>query len=236
MGLGQRDTPKWVDWNTVGVVVSSIGLMVEIDWHILFNSFFSMVRVKVQCKDPTKVPRKRIFVFKGGLYLIRFKTEDFVQIENYSDDDNDPDAGVEELENDDDDLLGDDPNDTSTKNGENSKSGEDNGSKGGKETITVNETQGSKSAPARGKSAKRVLLFEDDDPKEALKCVDLLRAMELEGDESEDEDVTLNINEMLQDDNEQVSLPDEWIYDLQQKKLGEIVEVEGEASLISMEG
>jgi hypothetical protein len=127
--------------------------MVEVDWHTLFNSFFSMVRVKVQCKNPTKVPRKRIFVFKGSLYLIRFKTEDFVQIENPSDDDKDPNAGVEELENDDDDLLGDNPKDTPKENGENSKNGEDNGSKRGKEVPTTKVDQGGKSTLGGSKSA-----------------------------------------------------------------------------------
>jgi hypothetical protein len=145
--------PKWVDWHTVREVASSIGLMVEVDWHTLFNSFFNTVRVKVQCKNPTKVPRKRIFVFKGSLYLIRFKTEDFVQIENPSDDDKDPDAGVEELENDDDDLLGDNPKDTPKENGENSKNGEDNGSKRGKEVPTTKVDQGGKSTLGGSKSA-----------------------------------------------------------------------------------
>jgi hypothetical protein len=224
--------PKWVDWHTVREVASGIGLMVEVDWHTLFNSFFNMVRVKVQCKNPTKVPRKRIFVFKGSLYLIRFKTEEFVQIENPSDDDKDPDARVEELENDDDDLLDDNPKDTPKENGENSKNGEETGPKRGKEVLTTKVDQGGKSA----KSAKRALLFEDDDPKEAQECVDLLQTMELEGEESEDEEMTLKINETFQDDNEQVSLPDEWIFDLQQKKSCEVVEVEEEVGLFPVNG
>lgn len=67
-------------------VSSSLGIMIEVDWQGLFNSFFSLVRVKIQCKDPTKIPRKRVFVFKSILYLIEFKTEGFDQEDNALDD------------------------------------------------------------------------------------------------------------------------------------------------------
>jgi hypothetical protein len=113
--------PKWVDWDIVREVSSSVGLMVDLDWQTLFNSFFNMVRVKVQCKDPTKVPRARIFVFKNELYLINFKTEGFEQIENSTDGD---DGGVEELENDDDNLL-DDLAEDKAKENESPKGNED---------------------------------------------------------------------------------------------------------------
>jgi len=55
--------PKWVDWNTMREVASSLGIMVEVDWHAIFDSFFSLVRVKIQCKDPTNIPSRRLFVF-----------------------------------------------------------------------------------------------------------------------------------------------------------------------------
>lgn len=55
--------PNWVDWRSLCEVASSLGRMVEVDWQGLFNSFFSMVRVKIQCKDPKRIPKQRIFVF-----------------------------------------------------------------------------------------------------------------------------------------------------------------------------
>lgn len=33
--------PKWVDWRSLSEVDSGLGRMVEVDWHGLFNSFFS---------------------------------------------------------------------------------------------------------------------------------------------------------------------------------------------------
>lgn len=67
--------PKWVDWKSVGEVASGLGRMVDIDWQLLFNSFFSSVRAKIQCKDPSKILRERLFVFKGNVHLIVFTPE-----------------------------------------------------------------------------------------------------------------------------------------------------------------
>ncbi|KAG0531040.1 hypothetical protein BDA96_05G240100 [Sorghum bicolor] len=101
--------PKWVDWGSIRKVASSLGLMVEVDWQSLFNSFFSLVRVKIQCKDPTKVPKERIFVLKKQLYLVSFKTEGFEQKDNSSDDGSGKSSGEEELEEED--PLDGDPKD-----------------------------------------------------------------------------------------------------------------------------
>jgi hypothetical protein len=49
--------------------------MVEIDWNSLFTNFFGMVRVKLECKDVSEIPRKRLFELKNNLYLIQFKVE-----------------------------------------------------------------------------------------------------------------------------------------------------------------
>jgi len=89
-------------------VASSLGLMVEVDWQTIFNSFFSIVRVRIQCKDPTKIPRKRIFVFKQQVYLINFKPEGFEQLD-IPPEHGGPgqDGSIEELEDKEDDLLDD---------------------------------------------------------------------------------------------------------------------------------
>lgn len=71
-----------------------------------------MVRVRIQCKDPTKIPRRRVFVFKQQIYPISFKHEGFDQVDNPDGWGPEQDGGIEELENDDDDdLLDDDPKD-----------------------------------------------------------------------------------------------------------------------------
>jgi hypothetical protein len=98
--------PKWSDWKTFNQIASSLGKMVEVDWNSLFSSFFSMVRVKLACKDATKIPSKRLFETQKKMYLVQFKVE---KPKAYGDeggegDDNDnehpadDDTGMEELE------------------------------------------------------------------------------------------------------------------------------------------
>jgi hypothetical protein len=67
--------PKWCNWKTFRQVASSLGKMVVIDWNSLFTSFFGVVRVKVECKDVSKIPKKRLFEMQRKLYLIQFKVE-----------------------------------------------------------------------------------------------------------------------------------------------------------------
>jgi hypothetical protein len=65
--------------------------MIKIDWSSLFSSFFSMVRIKIACKGPTKIPKKRLFEMKNSLYVIYFKVEG--SVEARLDDDDDDDGG-----------------------------------------------------------------------------------------------------------------------------------------------
>jgi hypothetical protein len=101
--------PKWCSWKCFRQIASSIGKMVEIDWSSLFSSFFSMVRVKIACKDPTRIPRKSLFEMNNNFYLIQFKVEksttpgdgdDKDGKGDEEDFDNGDDAGMEELHHD----------------------------------------------------------------------------------------------------------------------------------------
>lgn len=218
--------PKWVDWHTVREVASSIGLMVEIDWQTLFNILFSLMRVKVQCKDPTKVPKKRVYVLNKGLYLIQFKTEGYEQSGNSTDDDS---GGVEELEEDD--LLDDDPLDKTKEKEEEPKEGHEQVPKEGEDQgDPPKDAQGNKEPSADGKLVKRTLLFgEDVIPTEegSLYCAMLLETMDIGVDDMEEEDGLEDSDlGMLQEDNEQLHLPDGWVYDLQhweQKRVSKMI-------------
>lgn len=213
--------PKWVDWDTLREVASSIGLMVEVDWHSLFNSFFGSARVKLQCKDPSRIPKERIFVFSKKLYLISFKTEGFEQKDNSSDDGSE--KGDDDLDLDEDDLLDENPKDKNTEKDARPE-GNDSGSNGvGGSGQTADEGQGKLGSTSGGKSVKRVLNFEEVievEQNNALECINLLRAMELDEDEVAMESVDMDISlEMqpgseVQDDSENLNLPKEWIYDL----------------------
>jgi hypothetical protein len=87
-------------------VASSLGKLLEVDWNSLFTTFFSMVRVKVACKDMAKIPGKRLFEMENGLYLIQFKVESkpgqMLEGDEGGDDNDDPgneeDDEIEEID------------------------------------------------------------------------------------------------------------------------------------------
>jgi hypothetical protein len=51
--------------------------MSEIDWQTLFSSFFSVIRVKINCKDPRMIPGKRVMEMDDHLFMIYSTMEDF---------------------------------------------------------------------------------------------------------------------------------------------------------------
>jgi hypothetical protein len=56
-------------------MISGLGLILEVDWTSLFESFYERVRVKVACRSPARIPAKRLYEMDKKLYMISITVE-----------------------------------------------------------------------------------------------------------------------------------------------------------------
>ncbi|KAG2584785.1 hypothetical protein PVAP13_6KG128900 [Panicum virgatum] len=227
--------PKWCDWTTVKEVASSLGKLVEVDWLSLFNSSFSMIRVRLMCKNPQKIPMQRIVEMSDKLYLLTFKAEGIIQDQKPSEGGDkgaeDGEEGDEDLDNDD--LLGEDlggewdptaPNQDGNRDNDQAPSGNDKPGEGS--TLGGRGKAGGKLASSQKGSVKNCLQMDQFADNEGLsncsnqipRCINLLQAMELEGQEVSSE---AEQDEEQNSDNELMQLPDDWVYALQSKSVSQ---------------
>ncbi|RLM75586.1 hypothetical protein C2845_PM15G19100 [Panicum miliaceum] len=96
--------PKWCAWKVFAQMTSGFGMMVEVDWSSLFKSFYEMVRVKIACRNPSKVPKERLYEMNKQLYLVSFTMEDVEQDPPITGHANDGDGPDDEDDDDADDL------------------------------------------------------------------------------------------------------------------------------------
>ncbi|OEL36880.1 hypothetical protein BAE44_0002101 [Dichanthelium oligosanthes] len=80
----------------------------EIDWQTFYSRFFSKIRIKINCKDPSKIPRQRVVEMDNQLYLLEFTVESFYQVQDQlADNDKKDKSDEDEGDLDKDDLLSD---------------------------------------------------------------------------------------------------------------------------------
>jgi hypothetical protein len=83
-------------------------VLVNIDWHGIFRSFYKEVRVKVVVRDKSKIPTNKLFEMEQCFFLIDFIVEAEGDAIDVDDDDEDPGQSNDEDKIDEEAELGDD--------------------------------------------------------------------------------------------------------------------------------
>jgi hypothetical protein len=67
--------PKWCTWGVFDQFASSIGLLEDVDWQKLFCHFYEVVRMRIKCRDASKIPKERLFNVDKKLFKISILVE-----------------------------------------------------------------------------------------------------------------------------------------------------------------
>ena len=73
--------PHWCEWNTIDQAVSVVGILQDVDWKSVFKNNAERVRVKIKCRDTSKIPAGRLFGFQGGMFQLIFTVEQVLTAE-----------------------------------------------------------------------------------------------------------------------------------------------------------
>ena len=67
--------PKWCAWKTFAQVASVIGVLMDIDWPVLFKTFYASVRAYIAVKDVSRIPPGRVVEMEEKFYMVTFEVE-----------------------------------------------------------------------------------------------------------------------------------------------------------------
>lgn len=62
-------------WKSFAAVITSCGVLMDVDWGSFFKSFYAEIRVQIACRDPVKIPKERIMELEQKLYLLKLIVE-----------------------------------------------------------------------------------------------------------------------------------------------------------------
>jgi hypothetical protein len=92
---------KYLTWRVIAQVASAIGVLVDVDWHVIFKSLYKKIRIKVSPRDSEKISPSKLFEFEQCFFLVSFDVEEATA--GGEDNDNDNDAGNDTVAVDEDD-------------------------------------------------------------------------------------------------------------------------------------
>jgi hypothetical protein len=80
---------KWLTWKVIAQVSSAIGVLVDVDWPMIFKSLYKKVGVKVSARDREKISSSKLFEFEQCFFHVKFDVEKSLVGDEENEDNND---------------------------------------------------------------------------------------------------------------------------------------------------
>jgi hypothetical protein len=83
-------------WKVIAHVSSAIGVLVNVNWSVIFTSLYKIFRVNVSVRDSEKIRPSKLFEFEQCFFHIKFDVEKNLEGDEGNGDNNDDDKGQED--------------------------------------------------------------------------------------------------------------------------------------------
>nr|XP_045088539.1 uncharacterized protein LOC123497003 isoform X2 [Aegilops tauschii subsp. strangulata] len=86
-----------LSWKVISQIAYILGILVNVDWHEIFRSFYEKVKVQIAVRDVSKIPTERLIEIDKELFLISFMVDTAPHLEAAAHNDGGSDKTDEDL-------------------------------------------------------------------------------------------------------------------------------------------
>jgi hypothetical protein len=66
---------KWLTWKVIAQVASTLGVITNVDWPVVFKTFYKRIRILVAVRDISKIPTSKLYEMEQNFFCLRFAVE-----------------------------------------------------------------------------------------------------------------------------------------------------------------
>jgi hypothetical protein len=108
---------QWFTWKVIAHVASTLGVLTNVDWPVVFKTFYKRIRILVAVRDISKIPTSKLYEMEQNFFCLRFAVEKpmIEDLTKGDDDDGNGDNDGPEQEGEEEDHFNEEDNDAGDK-------------------------------------------------------------------------------------------------------------------------